>query len=73
MPSDVHPDKCDRCHEYDADLEHIYGVGWYCATCRFIFKKKEHKRELDEAFASLERAMLAVPSDVFERRRRQYE
>lgn len=73
MPSDVQPDKCDRCHEYDADLEHIYGVGWYCATCRFIFKKKEHKRELDAAFASLERAMLAVPPEVFERRRRQFE
>jgi len=73
MPSDVHPDKCDRCHEYDADLEYIYGVGWYCSTCRFIHKKQKHKRELDEAFASLERAMLAVPPEVFERRRRQFE
>jgi len=73
MPSDVHPDKCDRCHEYDADLEYIYGVGWYCSTCRFIHKKQKHKRELDEAFASLERAMLAVPPEVFELRRRQFE
>jgi hypothetical protein len=69
----VHPDKCDRCHEYDADLEYIYGVGWYCSTCRFIHKKQKHKRELDEAFASLERAMLAVPPEVFELRRRQFE
>lgn len=73
IPSDVHPDKCDRCHEYDADLEYIYGVGWYCSTCRFIHKKQKHKRELDEAFASLERAMLAVPPEVFELRRRQFE
>ena len=73
MPSDVQPDRCDRCQKQSTELELVYGVGWYCSTCHFIHKKQQHKRELDAAFASLERAMLAVPPEVFERRRRQFE
>ena len=73
MPSDVQPDRCDRCQKQSTELELVYGVGWYCSTCRFIHAKQKHKRELDAAFASLERAMLAVPPEVFERRRRQFE
>ena len=53
MPNDVQPDKCERCQLQSTELELVYGVGWYCSTCRFIHKRQQHKRELDAAFASL--------------------
>lgn len=71
------PEKCEHCHEYSPNLEPVpdgHRIGGYlCPAC---MERYAAKHRLDSLNASLERlgkAIDAVPPEVFERRRKQYE